>query len=112
MATWYIRNLGAQVVRKQDVAPFTHFLADGAGRTTMEIYSNPADPIPDYTKQHHLRFHIAFACDNPTEMKDKLLHAGATLIVEETTPDGSKVITLRDPWNIPIQLAKRTTPMP
>lgn len=112
MAAWYVANLGAQIVRRQEVAPFTHFLADSSGRTVMEIYSNPKDPIPDYTKLHHLRFHIAFACEDPTEMKDKLIQAGATLVIEETTPDGSTVITLRDPWNIPIQLAKRTPPMP
>ncbi|MBE0536663.1 MAG: VOC family protein [Phycisphaerae bacterium] len=112
MARWYVSHLGAQVVRALDVAPFTHFLADGTGRTIMEIYSNPADPIPDYSQQHHLRFHVAFVSDDPAGDKNRLTEAGASLVIEETTPDGSTVITLRDPWNMPIQLAKRTTPMP
>jgi len=60
----------------------------------------------------HLRFHIAFTSGDPAAAKDKPIAAGASLIVEETTPDGSTVITLRDPWSIPIQLAGRTTPMP
>jgi len=60
----------------------------------------------------HLRFHITFASGDPAAAKDKLIAAGASLIVEETTPDGSTVVTLRDPWSIPIQLAGRTTPMP
>jgi glyoxylase I family protein len=112
MARWYVDHLGAQVVRWLEVAPFTHFLADAGGRTIMEIYSNPVDPIPDYAGQHHLRFHIAFACPDPQAAKNRLIEAGARLIIEETTPDGSTVITFRDPWNIPIQLARRTTPMP
>jgi len=50
----------------------------------------------------HLRFHITFASGDPAAAKDKLIAAGASLIV----------VTLRDPWSIPIQLAGRTTPMP
>ncbi len=112
MAHWYVDHLGALIVRRQDTAPFTHFLADSTGRTIMEIYSNPADAIPVYGQQHHLRFHVAFACKDPASEQNRLVAAGATLVIEETTPDGSTVITLRDPWDVPIQLARRTTPMP
>jgi len=112
MARWYVDNLGAQIVSRLEVAPFTHFLADSSGRTVMEIYSNPSDPIPDYSAQHHLRFHIAFACSDPQAAKDRIVKAGARVVVEETTADGSTVITLRDPWNIPFQFARRTRPMP
>ncbi len=112
MAKWYVENLDMKIVVGNDSAPYAHFLADSTGRTIIEIYSNPDDPIPDYTAQHHLRFHIAFASEDPAAAKDKLIKAGASLVIDETTPDGSQVITLRDPWNIPFQLAKRTTPMP
>jgi catechol-2,3-dioxygenase len=112
LAKWYVDNVGMQIVVGNETAPYAHFLADSSGRTIIEIYSNPDDPIPDYSAQHHLRFHFAFATDEPDAMMDKLIKAGATLVIDETTPDGSRVITLRDPWNIPVQLAKRTTPMP
>jgi hypothetical protein len=31
---------------------------------------------------------------------------------EETLPDGSFLIMVRDPWGIPIQLVRRMTPFP
>ncbi len=42
MADWYVRHLGMRVVRRVPTPPYIHFLADAAGRTVIEIYSNPA----------------------------------------------------------------------
>lgn len=111
MADWYIRNLNMRAMVANSQPPYAHFLADSSGRVTIEIYSNPVDPIPDYAAQHHLRFHFAFAVADPHKEKDRLLKAGARFAVEDRTPDGSIIITLRDPWNIPLQLARRATPM-
>ena len=66
MADWYVRHLGMRVVRRVPTPPYIHFLADAAGRTVIEIYSNPADPVPDYASLHPLRFHVAFAPPIPT----------------------------------------------
>jgi glyoxylase I family protein len=111
MADWYIRHLDMKAVIANAKPPYAHFLADSTGRVVMELYSNPADPIPDYAAQHHLRFHFAFAVADPQKEKERLLGAGATFVVEDRLPDGSVVITLRDPWKIPLQLARRAKPM-
>jgi glyoxylase I family protein len=111
MADWYIRHLNMKTVIANAKPPYAQFLADSTGRVVMELYSNPADPIPDYAAQHHLRFHFAFAVADLQKEKERLLRAGATFIVEDRLTDGSIVITLRDPWNIPLQLARRAKPM-
>jgi len=100
-----------RVVRRSADASRIHFLADAAGRAVIEIYCNAADPIPDYAAMHPLRFHIAFATDDPDTSRRALVAAGATLVDERTTPDGSRLLMLRDPWGVPLQLCKRPTPL-
>ncbi|MFM9079416.1 MAG: VOC family protein, partial [Opitutaceae bacterium] len=58
-AAWYVRHLGFRVARRLETAPFTHFLADDSGRVVMELYTNPAAPVPDYARNHPLVFHAA-----------------------------------------------------
>jgi glyoxylase I family protein len=111
VAAWYVENLGMQVVRKGTGAPFIHFLADAAGRGVIEIYSNPADPVPDYASMHPLRFHVAFETSDPDGSKAELITAGATFVDEMALPDGSRLLMLRDPWGMAIQLCNRTTPL-
>ena len=111
MAAWYVKNLGMKVVRSWDEPPYGRFLADATGRVVMEIYTNPADSIPDYSKQQPLRFHIAFAADDIDGLTERLVAAGAKLLSQETTPDGSRVVQLRDPWDVPLQLVRRAKPM-
>jgi glyoxylase I family protein len=111
MAAWYTQNLGMQVVRKVSAPPHIHFLADANRRVVIEIYSNPADPVPDYKSMHPLRFHIAFAAEDPDAVRTALVSAGATFVEESTLPDGSRLLMLRDPWGLPLQLAKRATPL-
>jgi catechol 2,3-dioxygenase-like lactoylglutathione lyase family enzyme len=111
MAAWYVEHLGMRIVRQITAAPFIHFLVDAGGRTVFEIYSNTADPVPDYPSMHPLRFHVAFATDTPDESKAALIAAGATPVDDQTLADGSRLIMLRDPWGLPLQLCKRTTPL-
>ena len=86
-------------------------MADANGRVVIEIYNNTADPIPDYASMHPLRFHIAFVADDPDGIRTTLEAAGATFVEEQKTPDGSRLLMLRDPWGLPLQLAKRATPL-
>ena len=37
MAAWYVEHLSLRVLRKQEQTPFTHFLADRAGRVVLEL---------------------------------------------------------------------------
>ena len=111
MAAWYVEHLGMRVVRHTADPPHIHFLADAAGRAVIEIYRNAADAIPDYAAMHPLRFHIAFAAADPDGAREALVAAGATLIDDRTMPDGSRLLMLRDPWGVPLQLCKRPTPL-
>ncbi|AOS44478.1 Glyoxalase-like domain protein [Lacunisphaera limnophila] len=109
-AAWYGAHLGLVVVRARTEAPYTHFLADDSGRVFLEIYSNPADPLPDYTLQHPLRVHFAFAVTDAQAEQRRLEQAGARLVVAEESADGSRLIMLRDPWGVPVQLCQRAVP--
>ena len=112
MAAWYVEHLGMRVVRRVQTPPYMHFLADANSRAVIEIYTNPtADPVPDYAAMHPLRFHLAFAAPDPDAARAALVAAGATFVDEQTLADGSRLLMLRDPWGLPLQLCKRTTPL-
>ncbi len=111
-AAWYVKHLGFTIARQRADAPFTHFLADETGRVVVELYSNPKSPFPDYAKQHPLSFHLAVVAADAKAERARLEKAGATLFLEEPQPDGTQLIMLRDPWNVPLQLCQRTTPFP
>jgi len=108
---WYCTFCGMKILRGMDNPPFTHFLADSSGRPVLEIYSNKSVELPDYASQHPLEFHFAFNVDDASGMKDKLISAGAKLIEEINTADGSHIVTLRDPFGICLQLCKRAKPL-
>jgi len=109
VADWYVAHLGMRIVRHNAAPPYIHFLADASERVVIEIYSNPVDPIPDYPAMHPLRFHVAFAAPDPDAARAALVGAGATFVNEQTLPDGSRLLMLRDPWGLPLQLCKRAT---
>jgi glyoxylase I family protein len=109
MAAWWIKHCGMRYVREGG-PPF--FLADASGRTILELYSNPAAPIPDYAAQHPLVLHIAFAVQDANATRDRLVAVGATSVSDVTHADGTQLVMLRDPWGVPLQLVKRETPLP
>lgn len=111
VAAWYGEHLGFKVVRKIDGPPHTHFLADAAGRVVVEIYHNPAAPLPDYRAMNPLVLHLAFTVDDPLSARDELLAAGATVVDDLVNlPNGDRLIMLRDPWGFALQLVNRGTP--
>ncbi len=112
VSRWYVEQLGFQVVRRREDAPYTHFLADDTGRVVVEIYSNPSAAMPDYAAQHPLVFHFAVFTTDAAADQRRLVKAGATVFLEETTPDGTRLVMMRDPWGVPLQLCQRTTPFP
>jgi glyoxylase I family protein len=112
MSRWYVEHLGLTVLRALEAAPFTHFLGDDTGRVFIELYSNPAAPYPDYAAAHPLVFHVAFFAPDAGAMQAKLVAAGATAFSDDTLPDGSRLIFVRDPWGVPVQLCQRAKPFP
>lgn len=111
IAAWYVQNLGMRVARHSGGPTEIHFLADAAGATVLEFYSNPVGAIPDYASYHPLQMHIAFSADDPDAEAARLQQAGATLFDASDLPDGSRLVMIRDPWGLPVQLVRRTTPL-
>ncbi|MFM8334415.1 MAG: VOC family protein [Opitutaceae bacterium] len=109
-AAWYVRHLVFRVARRLEAAPFTQFLADDGGRVVMELYTNPAAPVPDHARNHPLVFHVAVVAADARAERARLEAAGATLFKEDPQPDGSLLIMLRDPWGVALQLCQRTQP--
>jgi catechol 2,3-dioxygenase-like lactoylglutathione lyase family enzyme len=111
-ADWYVAHLGFTIVRAVDGPPFTRFLADETGRTVLEVYTNPKATVPDYPRQHWLTVHLAVVSRDVDADRARLEKAGATLATIDDLPDGSRLVMLRDPWGVCVQLCRRTTPMP
>ena len=109
-AAWYGKHLGMRVVRHLPQANQTHFLSDDRG-AMIEIYRNPAAPVPDYATMHHLELHLAFASADAAADSARLLAAGATHVEDVHPPDGSLLIMLRDPWGLALQVCQRATPI-
>ena len=108
MAAWYGQHLGMTIARKVDGPTRTHFIADAAGRTVLELYHQAKAPIPDYRAMDPFVFHIAFLADDVTAQRQRLLAAGAASASEIMTTDSGDVMTfLRDPWGVCMQLVKR-----
>jgi predicted enzyme related to lactoylglutathione lyase len=108
---WYTSNCGMKVLRSMKTSPYTHFLADSAGNSVIEIYSNRAAKIPDYNTYQPIEFHFAFTVDDVNQTREKLISAGAKLVEEVKLDDGSHLVMLRDPFGIPLQLCKRAVPL-
>ncbi len=114
VAGWYCQHLGFRVARGMQTSPFTHFLVDESGNGMLEIYNNPAAGVPDYASMDPLVLHIAFDTGQESieGVRDRLLEAGAVLFSElGVTPAGDRLVMLRDPWGMAIQLAQRKVPM-
>jgi glyoxylase I family protein len=111
IADWYVKHLGMRIVRQSTTAPYIHFIADAAGRSVIELYCNPVDPLPDYASMHPLRLHVAFATADPDGSKSALAAAGATVVDDLAREDGTRLIMLRDPWGLAVQLCKRPEPL-
>lgn len=110
MGRWYVEQLGFTIARQRDDLPYTHFLADETGRVVVELYCNPKAIVPNYAAQHPLVFHFAVIATDARAECQRLERAGATLFLEEPQADGSMLIMMRDPWNVPVQLCQRAKP--
>ena len=111
MTNWYTNHIGLQIIRQEKEPPYTTFLADDSGNMMLEIYKNPPDDIPDYWQMDPLLLHLAFVSTQPGQDMNRLMEAGAKLIVDERLDANSRVIMMRDPWGVPIQLCKRGSSM-
>lgn len=108
LAQWYVEHLDLRIVRADSEPPYITFMADNYGDTMIEVYNNPLGEHIAYGTMHPVTFHIAFAVEDMVAERERLLNAGATPDGDiYTTPSGSQLAFLRDPWGYAIQLAKR-----
>lgn len=111
MSSWYEEHLGLRVRKKMAEPPYMTFLADDSGTVMLELYSNPKGETLEFTKLHPLAVHLALVSEDPAVDKARLIRAGAEEISDDTLPDGSHLVMLRDPWGVCLQLCKRAVPM-
>ena len=111
IADWYVAHLGMRIVRRVSGPPHTRFIADAAGRTVVELYRNDEARVPDYPSMDPLELHLAFASADPDADRQALVAAGATAHSETRLPDGSRLLMLRDPWGLGLQLCDRKMPL-
>ena len=104
VADWYVANCDMKI----EVA--MRFLSDSTGRVVIELYTNPAAPIPDYASRNHLEYHLAFAVEDLDAEHDRLKDAGCSFIEEIKPADGSRLVMLRDPFGMALQLCQRAKP--
>ncbi len=108
---WYSDHLGLRAVRSGGAPSHTHFLADSAGATVLEIQTGSL-PVPAYATTDPNLLHLAFATDDVADTRRRLLAAGATAVGEITTSaSGDELAMLRDPWGLAIQLVRRSRPL-
>lgn len=112
LVRWYVEHLGLQVIRQRPDAPYTTFLGDENGRVFLEVYSDPARRCVDFSKAHPLVFHIAFHASDAAGVGERLVEAGAVSLGDKRQTDGSRIISVRDPWGYVLQFCQRTQPFP
>jgi hypothetical protein len=111
MAEWYEQHLELQIIKQLKIAPFTSFLRDESGTIMIEVYKNPPDEVPPYRTMNPLLVHLAFVSEDPSADKRRLLEAGASFVSDHLLDDGSRLVMMRDPWGLAVQLCKRARPM-
>jgi catechol 2,3-dioxygenase-like lactoylglutathione lyase family enzyme len=111
MSDWYEKHLGLKVVRKMAEPPYMTFLADESGKVMVELYHNEQAPVLEFDNLSPLVVHLAFVSQDPDTDKNRLISNGAVEVSDDTLPDGSRLVMLRDPWGFALQLCKRANPM-
>ena len=89
---------------------FDAFVTDASLSRTRVSVTLPEFPQPaEWT-------HLTLAWDETRGIRfyvnGRLAAAGATPFSDDKMPDGSRLIFLRDPWGVPVQLCQRAQPFP
>jgi glyoxylase I family protein len=109
-AHWYVAHAGFRIVRQLPDPPFIHFLADSAGRVVVELFTRSDVPIPNYPEMPPPCFHLALVSSDARADRARLTAVGATFFSEDNLADGGRLIMMRDPWGVPLQLCQRVHP--
>lgn len=110
-AQWLVANLGMRIVVSSSSAPYMHFVADEAG-SMFELYHNTAAPVPNYEEVDPFNLHFAFSSSDIDVDCARLVAAGATqLAAISTNASGDRLVFLRAPGGVPVQLVQRKQPL-
>ena len=63
--------------------------------------------MPDYSDLNHLTYHLAFAVEDAGAEKKRLMAAGCTFVEELNPSENVRLIMLRDPFGMALQLCQR-----
>jgi len=106
-AQWWCDNLGFSVTMQKTDATHTTFIVDSTGKVAIELYrAKDAPQAPDYRSMSPLQLHFAFVSEDVDADIERMVKAGATLVVHEKAP-GFDGAMMRDPSGIPLQFVKR-----
>ncbi|MGA3285898.1 MAG: VOC family protein [Bacteroidota bacterium] len=109
---WYTTNLGMKIMRFDGAPTFTTFIADSGMHMMIEFFHNAGYPLLEPAKMHNMAIHLAFSTPSIVKTQEMLVAAGATIVDSlRKTASGDQVMTLRDPWGLPIQFVERIKPM-
>jgi uncharacterized glyoxalase superfamily protein PhnB len=112
MTKWYTENLGMKIMRFDGAPTFITFIADSGMHMMIELFHNADYPLLEPAKIHNMAIHLAFSTPNIVKTQKQLIAAGATIIDSlRKTASGDQVMTLRDPWGLPLQFVERVKPM-
>lgn len=111
MTTWYAEHLGMEMVRGMHEPPYTRFLADESRKVVIEIYQHDHIPVPAYAEMDPLVLHVAFSTPDADAEILRLTDAGASFVEDQRLSDGTRLVMLRDPWGLAIQLCQRSEPL-
>lgn len=111
-AQWYCDHLGFVMMRQQAEAPNMTFVADAGRNMMFEFYNRTDAPLFDPSPMHDVTHHVAFYVDDMDTVRATLAAAGAKASGDVTlTPAGDKLLFLRDPFGLIIQLVQRRDKM-
>lgn len=110
-AQWLVANLGMRIVVSSSSAPYMHFVADEAG-SMLELYHNTSAPVPNYEEMDPFNLHFAFSCNDIEADCERLVASGATqLAAISTNATGDRLVFMRAPGGVPVQLVQRKQPL-
>ena len=110
VADWYVAHCEMSIALSIDGPPYMRFLADKTGRVVVELYCNLAAKVPDYKSMDPIEYHLAFAVEDAESEMNRLIEAGASFVVEVNPQEGSRLVMLRDPFGMSLQLCQRVQP--
>ena len=106
-ADWYAAHLGMRVVRSGPPPKHGRFIADDRGMM-IELYNDPADQYLDLARLGEATFHLAVVSEDIDADSVRLCAAGAQQIGDiNRTTKGDRVLFLRDPFGLTLQLVQR-----